>query len=200
MKLKDVFRTLEHIGFLGTPEQFHVLGKNLLGQRRVDVLVHLGGVAHAGNTNGAELSACGLQDGKQRVLFLSFGKVGLSVFCIGLGVFVELQFAVGRLGFGLCGTVGLLSLHGVGLCSGSIGFIDTAGQSLVNLCEIGDDLVGIVGLPELEVGRALKELTHTLGFTDARHLDHDTPLLTFELLDVGLNNAELVDTRADNVE
>ena len=105
----------------------------------------------------------------------------------------------------------LLSLGAVGfhffhflfsnLCGG-VGFrINTlVGYACVELHEEGNDFLSVVGLPEFEVGRALQQLTHTLRLADTRHFHHDTTVLTFEFLDVGLNDTELVDTGANHVE
>ena len=48
--------------------------------------------------------------------------------------------------------------------------------------------------PRTQGWRYPGELTNALRLVDTRHFDHDTALLAFELLDVRLNNAELVDT------
>ncbi len=116
----------------------------------------------------------------------SFGLVGLFL--------VYLKFGFGLLGGShllLCGTVG----------SGSVGFGMTAvGHTLVELLQIGGHLLGIIGLPELEVGTSLQEFAHTLRFLDARHFHHDAAFLAFKLLDVGLHHAKLVDTSAHHIE
>ena len=112
-----------------------------------------------------------------------------------LGVVVlelELGFVGSSLGSSVVGS-GLLFLH-----SGGIGAI--VGQVLVYLDEVGHNLVRVVSLPELQVGATLQQLAHTLGLLHTRHFHHDAASLTFQLLDVGLYYAELVDTVAHYVE
>ena len=57
----------------------------------------------------------------------------------------------------------LLSLSAFnGLCRVGRSFITAIGKTLVYLLQIRDDLVGIVGLPEFQVGTTLQEFTHTV--------------------------------------
>jgi len=70
----------------------------------------------------------------------------------------------------------------------------------IKLLEIRSDFLRVVCLPELKVSTTLEHLTHTLWLADTWHFYHDTALLTFQFLDVRLNNTELIDTGADNVE
>ena len=72
-------------------------------------------------------------------------------------------------------------------------------QFSVQSIQEGDNLIGIVGLPELQVGTSLQELTYTLGLLHARHLHHDTSFLSFESLDVGLYHTEAVNTGTKHV-
>ena len=81
------------------------------------------------------------------------------------------------------------------LCLGSV----KACPFGINLAEPGQHFCALIGLPELEVSGSLKELTYTLGLLDTRQLDEDTSGLV-QLLDVGLNDTEAVDTRAEHVE
>ena len=89
-----------------------------------------------------------------------------------------------------CGSVGRSSLVDGAQRCGKLG---------VERDEEGNDFLCVVGLPELQVGAALQELTHTLGLLHTGHLHHDTTLLAFEGLDVGLYHAEAVDTGAEHV-
>ena len=45
----------------------------------------------------------------------------------------------------------------------------------------------------------MEELSHTFGLLDARELDHDTSHAALQLLDVGLYDAEAVDTCTEDV-
>ncbi len=132
------------------------------------------------------------------MLLLGSLKVGIAVLVGHLVVLVQGELASLFLGLSLLGGVGLLSLHAVGrsLC----GLSTIVGEALVELREVRDDLVAVVGLPELQVSRALEQLTDTLRLTDTWHFDHDTAVLSLELLDIGLNDTELIDTVADHVE
>ena len=194
---------------LSTPEELAVGGDDLAGQFGVDDLIDLGGVAHVGIAYERQRTvASGLQHSEQRVLLLSLGHLSLGVgsnaSLVLIGVHLELVLCLGSVSLGAIG-LGRLSLHLfggrlVGL-SGAIGLHATlVSHTGVELCQEGNDLFSIIGLPELQVSRTLQELTHALRLTDTRHFDHDAAVLTFELLDVGLHNAELIDTGADHVE
>ena len=111
-----------------------------------------------------------------------------------LGV-VFLQLELGLVGLGDLFLLGLLIL----LHAGSI-VAGVVGQSLIQLDEVRNNLVRVVSLPELQVGATLQQFTHTLGLFDTRHLDHDAAILSLQLLDVGLDDAKLVDTVANYVE
>ena len=206
MKLKDVL-CLDAISWLGTPKELEVAGQDLLCEAAIDNLVDGGGVAHACISANAQALACGLQHGEQWVQFLCLLKLrvwsGLDVL---LGVFAILELELRLLllcllnlllGSGLgCGYVVL----GLGRVSGDLLVGIAIGDTLVELLQIRKHLIGVVGLPELQVGRALQEFTHTLRLADTRHLDRDTALGTLHLLDVGLHHAKLVDTRAYHIE
>ena len=101
-----------------------------------------------------------------------------------------------------------LFLSGNGISLGLVGLCCCIGLSLlslvchtaVELYEVRDYLLCVVGLPELKVGATLKQLAHTLRLADTRHLYHDSAFLSLKFLDVWLNNTELVDTGTYNVE
>ncbi len=61
------------------------------------------------------------------------------------------------------------------------------------------ELGGGVSLVELEVGRTLEEFTHTFVVFHTGKFKKDLAILALEHLDVGRNNAELVDTVAEHV-
>ena len=52
----------------------------------------------------------------------------------------------------------------------------------------------IESLPKLKISRSLQQLTYTFRLTNTRHFYHDTPFLTFQFLDIRLNNTEFIDT------
>ena len=149
-----------------------------------------------------------LQHGCERVSLLQCCHLGIfAFFTVGLShlVVVLLQVKLGLVcsGLGGSGCVFLLSADRVGGCllGGSVFLAAVDGsQTLVELVEQRGNVLTVVGLPELKVGASLKELAHTLRLADTRHFYHEASLLAFELLDVGLNDAELIDTVADNVE
>ena len=91
-----------------------------------------------------------------------------------------------------------LSLHTIGL--GCVCLSTSTSKTLVELYQIWLYLLVVICLPELQVGTTLQELTHTLWFTNTRHLHHDTSLLSFQFLDVWLNNSELINTVAYHIE
>ena len=134
------------------------------------------------------------------MLFLGCSSLSVAVICH--------TALIGSIDFELRLSLGILGISSLGLCriglgnsAVSLGSLAVCiSQTSVYLCQIRNNLVRIVCLPELQVCTTLKQLTHTLRLTDTRHFNHDTSLLSLELLDVGLNDAELVDTSADNVE
>ncbi len=204
MQLEDVLG-LNAVGGLGAPEQLQVGRQHLLGQRTIDNLVDGGSIADACITADAQALTCGLQHGEQRVQLL-----GLSQLVVGRSLDVLLLVALElKLGLGVLGGLHLLVGLGLGqFClftdGGAVldrrGILVAVGQTLVELLQIGQHLVGVVGLPEFEVGRTLQQLTHALGLADSRHLNANTALGALHLLDVGLHHAELVDTCADHIE
>ena len=66
--------------------------------------------------------------------------------------------------------------------------------------EVTGNLVIVVNLEELQVRARLQKVCHTLGFLHTGELEKDLTLLVLELLDVGGNHTELVDTCAEDVE
>ncbi len=206
VQLKDVL-CLDAISWLGAPKELEVAGQNLLGQTAIDNLVDGSCIAHARISANAQALSCGLQHGEQRVQLLCLLKlcVGscLDVF-LGILSILELELRLlllclldlllgrglsrGHIFIGLCG-VGNSLLLGI-----------TIGDALIELLQIRQDLISIVSLPELQVCGTLQKLTHTLRLTDTRHLYRDTTLGTLHLLDIGLNHAKLVDTRANHIE
>ena len=107
----------------------------------------------------------------------------------------------------LGGLLGYSILLGILLGGGSLFLLLSRGILLGGLVVgIGDhqvldvtaNLIGIVALPELQVGTTGQQLQHTVLVLHTRHFDHDARL-TFQALDVGLNDTELIDTVADDV-
>ena len=173
-----VVAELRHVGDgLCAPEQTQVAGQNLLCGRALQHAVDGCCIVDAGISHQSE-AGIRHEFRKQRIaLGLHIGEILLA-------------------GLGLAKLGSLLGSRGVG----GRGVVATIGQTGIELIQIRHHLLGVVGLPELQVGTTLQELTHTLGLLDTRHLNHDTTFLAFELLDVGLNDAELVDTRTHDVE
>ena len=199
VQLVDVL-CLYVVGGLGAPHQAEVGGKHLLSHLAVDGLVDGGCVACAGVAHEAQATrTCCLQEGEQRVLLLGLLELALGsgLDVVGLLTVVELKLGSGLL-LGGSGLLGLL-LSGSGVFLAGC-FLLTAGQTLVELLEVVNDFLGVLGLPELEVCATLEELTHTLRLLDTGHLHHDASLCALDALDVGLDNTELVDTCAYNVE
>ena len=196
----------EAVGGLSAPQQLQVSGQNTLSGSRVDDSVYGSGVAHVSIAYGAQRAlSSGLQDGQQRVLLLHsllgasvgsligsglllgvVGNLKLSVSLILCYVSLSL-FSFSFISFSLCSGVGLFSMT-------------TVSHLLVNLYQVGHNLIGVEGLPELKVCATLQQLTHTLGLTNTRHFYHDTSLLAFQLLNVGLHYAKLVDTCTHHVK
>ena len=197
------------INTLDTPEELHVSRQNSLGLGSLEERIDGFHIALAGITDHAtvllvqHLKAC--QQGVSLEGFLSSGSGRCSLLSLvtlgdsSKGFVGAGSSAVGSSLSGLSSLGnGLLSNRGGGCgvsalyaCSSKLG---------VQLDEEGHSLAGGIGLPELEVGRTLEELTHAVGLLDTGELHHDATLLTLKGLDVGLHNAEAVDTCADDVE
>ena len=197
MELEDVLGA--YVSRLCAPEQFQVGGEHLLGHCAVDDAVDGCGIADAGIADNAQTLVGSLQHGEQRMQLLCLGKlsVGSGLYAGLLGVVeLELRFSLcgsGFLGSGFLGVVALCYL-------GRVALAVAIGQTAVELLEVRSDLLSVVGLPELQVGATLQQLTHTLRLADTRHLDHDAALSTLHFLDVGLYDTELVDTCSDDIE
>ena len=205
MELEDIL-SLDTIRRLGTPEELEVGRQNLLGEFAVNDLVDGSRITDTGITADAQALACSLKHGKQRVQLL-----GLLQLCVrsGFDVFLGIAFLELELRLLLLGLLHFLLGSGFGSSNilvrlGGIGnrilLSIAVGHALVELLQIGEHLVGIVSFPELEVSRTLEELTHTLRLTDTRHLHGDTSLSALHLLDVGLYDTKLVDTRCHNIQ
>ena len=193
------------VNTLDTPEEFHVGGQEGFGLGSLEegadgVHVALAGIAHAGTVVLVEH----LQTGEQGMSLQGslggsavVGSCSLGIVALGDGC----ERIVGsRSGSGVsCG--GLYLLGGL-LSSIFLGILlYTGGSELaVELDEEGHSLSGGVGLPKLQIGGTLKELAHAVGLLDTGELDHDAALLTLKGLDVGLHDAEAVDTCADDIE
>ena len=164
----------------------------MLGYRPVDEFADGCRVAHAGVTNeGKRVLSGGLQHGQERVLLL--GSLHLCVACLGNVVLVGvLYLELGRLFSWFCLYFG----------SRAVGRLRcfAVGQATVELLQIRNNLLGVVGFPEFEVRTTLQKLAHAFGFLDTRHLNHNAAGLSFKLLNVGLNDTELVNTGADDIE
>ena len=131
------------------------------------------------------------------MLLDSLSSGGLRTYLLGI-VFLDLYLWRSFLHYGRV----FLGGNSVLLCLGSIGFRVTTriGYLLVKLLQIGEYILGIIGLPELQVSTTLQEFAHTLRLADTRHLHHDTTCLSLQFLDVGLHHAKLIDTGAYHVE
>ena len=95
---------------------------------------------------------------------------------------------------------GIGSHRVVGSHSGAVGIATHSGTLGVQANQRRHYLLTVVGLPELQVGTTLQQLTHALGLFDTRHFHHDTTVASFQLLDIGLHHAKLVNTVAHHIE
>ena len=162
-------------------------------------LVDGGGIADAGKGYTTEAGVWGqlaeewaIVDGS---VLGSDGRVG-SVGCI--------DESVGGVGLGSSSCIGrsgsvVVVGCGIGRCLTFSLLFGIGCETGIGLNEIVVNLVGLIGLPELKIGRALKQFLHTLRLLDTWQLDEDTASL-LQLLNVGRNDAETVDTVAEDVE
>ena len=72
-------------------------------------------------------------------------------------------------------------------------------DELIGGGQCGKHLAGVVGQPEFERGGTLQQVAHTLRLLHARQLDEDA-VRVGQAHDVGLRDAEVVDTAAEHVE
>ena len=141
-----------------------------------------------------------VEDGEQRVVLLVFCQLCGLVSLQGCAVCAEAVHQCCQLialclrCLCLCGFYLLCRLHFFCLC-----FRSCSGELAVDLCQHGQQLGCLIGLPELKVGGTLEQLAHTLRLFDTRQLYQDTARLG-QLLDVRLNYTETVDTRTEYVE
>ena len=155
-----------------------------------------------GDTYHATLAGLHLEASQQRVLleglFAVDGSLGSgSLLAVESGSQVTLGLGLGGVGLSLgssfCSLLGRLRC--VGLFATNVG----SSQTTVEVVEGLINFLGVVGLPKLQVGTTLQQLADTLGLLHTRHFHHDAAFLTLEGLDVGLNDAEAVDTCAEHV-
>ncbi len=96
-----------------------------------------------------------------------------------------------------------LRCHGILLgSSDSVNFFRSTSICglLVKLLQIGEHILRVISLPEFQVRTTLQELADTFRLTDTRHFHHDTTSLSFQFLDIRLNDTKLVDTSTYYVE
>ena len=197
VELEDVLGA--YVSRLSAPKQFQIRGEHLLSHSAVDDAVDGCGIADAGIADNAQPLIGSLQHGEQRMQLLCLGELSVGGrLHAGLLSVVELELRLslcdsGFLGSGFLGAVALCYL-------GSVALAVAIGQTTVELLEIRSDLLSVVGLPKLQVGTTLQQLAHTLGLADTRHLHHDAALSALHFLDVGLYDAELVNTCSDDIE
>ena len=203
MELVDVL-CLYAVGWLGAPEEAAVRRYDALCLRRVYEAVDISCIACVGVCDEREaLSACWLQDSEEWVELLCLCYLLVCRLLVGSSSGCSVCLFLLYLELWLCLCVGLCCSGRVShflLCCVSHLFLSAVGETLVELCEVRYYFGSVECLPELEVCRALEELTHSLWLTYTRHLDHDTSLLSLKLLYVRLYDAELVDTVTYDIE
>ena len=135
------------------------------------------------------------------MLLLSLSELSLGSLLYGsfLGIVLNLELSLWSL---FLGSNGISNLCILGLsCSIGLGLLlSVVSHAAIELHEVRDNLLCVVGLPELKVGATLQQLTHTLGLADTWHFYHDAAFLALKFLDVWLNDTELVDTCTYDVE
>ena len=194
IECKDVaMGVLTEVLCLGTPTELTLCGQYLTGYVGINHLVHVGGITGVGITNDSQSLGNGLEHSEQWIL--------LQRLSLGLGIH-DLIVLLGQFGSQVVG----LNSSGIDGCrigsNGIIGSYTSLNSSilLVELSQQRINLLRIVSLPELQIGTTLQQLTNTLGLLDTRHFHHDTSTLSFELLDIWLYNAKLINTVADYIE
>ena len=177
---------------LNTPLEAEVRRKNFLGFGRLKQLadgihIALGGIADSASVIALDY----LQTAQQRMLAAYLFNVGSA--CSGIFRTTHSSSQV---------VLGLGCVSGSSLGCGGVSCFHLAhsgSQLAVQSHQERHNLLGIIGLPEFQVGASLQQLTHAVGFLDTRHFNHDTTLLAFKSLDVGLYHTETVDTGAEHV-
>ena len=193
-----VVAAVDLIVALDTPLEVDV-GREELAHRRVrQVFVDGSHVGLIGGTDGGPTRITRVEHGQQRVLRTVVAAcVHLPGSGNGIGADLGDQ-ACGVAGSGLL-TDGLgFGRSGLGLRGG--GELGQLGlDELIGGCQCGKHLAGIVGQPEFERRGTLQQVAHTLRLLHARQLDQDA-VRVGQTHDVGLRNAEMVDTAAQDVE
>ena len=194
----EVETTVDLVVALDAPLEHDVGGEQLADGRLGEVLVdgcHVGLVS--GSDGGAACEA-GIEDCKERVLrvvevaFLNgdLGRGGR----IGGADFGDQALGLGG---GSPGGSGSLGGSGLGRSGGSLRQFGL--DELVGSGKRGENLIGVVGGPELQRSGSLQQVADALRLLHARKLDQNAVRVR-EAQDVGLRNAEVVDTAAQHVE
>ncbi len=179
---------------LDAPLELDVGGEELAHGGIVEISLDGSHVGLVGGTDGGSAGERRIEHGEERIL-------GAVVTC---GLHGDRLLGLADLGdqiAGLAGGGSVLRFLGDGLPDGlarsvSLGLERT--QILVGGHHRREDLVGVVGGPELERSGTLQEVADTLRLLDARQLDQDAVRIG-QADDVGLRDAEVVDTTAEHV-
>ena len=175
---------------LCTPHQTEVTGEESFNLGQFEHLVYSSHVVAVSNTdNGTTIKLACLIHPRSK-----FREQGVSLFPSLNVCFVLLAYAVAELSEELVILFGSSSL---GILLGALCLCVLSEQG-VYLAQEGENLVVVVGSPELQRSSTLQKVTNTLGLFNAGQLNQDT--VVFELLNVGLCYTETVDTATQDVE
>ena len=186
------------------PAQDKVAGQDVAGNLAGQHAVYGSRIVFVHNTDyrRTAVGLCIVHQRKQRILFAETSHhFGIRLLFLQFG-FQRLSGAVARSGSGSSRRVGCsrcrfgngsLGSYRVGSLAG-IG----SSQSVVYSIEFGNELVELISFPKLEVCATLQQFSHTFGLFDTRQFYRDKTVF-LQLLDIGSNHAEAVDTRAQYI-
>ena len=185
---------VEHILSLDAPLEDEVAREEVLHVCTLQICVDGRNVGRSRSTHDGTAAVIGVKQREERIL-LGGEMRALCRLILLRCVLCNLGYKVrsGAIGALLGNRLGRGDRIG-GLCS-----INRALDKAVGLRQEGKNLTVIERCPELERSGSLKQLAHTFGFLDSRQFDHDT-VRVGQTLYVGLRNAEVVDTVAQDVE
>ena len=201
VKLED---RLLHIDGLDAPHQLQVAGQQRLNLRQIQIAVDRRRIERQRLTDNRPVAHPSLLIGDRRQLREKRILGSQSGIVLGLGRMsqtVESRQQRRTVGDGLTRNKRVYGSH---LARGRIVARDLTGvlqvlDHLIGLHQQGVDLRIIIGSPELEARRTLKQFAHALGLLHARQLDQNAARV-LQTLNIGLRNAETVDTIAEHVE
>ena len=177
--------TISQLIALDAPLEANIAWEAVASLRQCEVAVDCNSIGSSSSTYDSTTCICRVQESEQWILLTSETSSSLLSLCL-----------LRNLG-SQCRSLG--SSLALNLSSNLLVSITICLHSHIGTLQCREQLLTIVGCPELQRCSTLQELTNTLRLLNTRELNQDT-VRVWKTLDIWLNNTEVVDTAADDVE